>query len=91
MNDVNARKVASKDIFQRLVALVALVFCLVHSVGVIHHMHEMTYQETNLKFRIMAAAAATFNSSVILFIYLIASCDFRNDFYEFIRCARITE
>ena len=78
------------DDFQKLVALVALLFCFCKFMAAVHLVRVLVLED-KLSAResfYWGTAFAILNSSVNLFIYLIASRNFRNAFLEFCKSAR---
>ena len=83
----------SVDEFQRLVALVALVFCCCQLVcAIVWLLVDAIEENVTLvtKQLLWTEFAAVLNSTVNLFVYIAASSEFRKAFMNFIRCRKIT-
>ena len=89
VDNSTTRGETTRDNFLKLVALVAVVFCITSVIDIFGFAFEVEYQGMNSKCKTTEITAIICNSSVNLFIYLFASSNFRADFCDFWRCCRI--
>ena len=80
---------STNDDFEKLIALVALVFCCCLALNVIDKVFDLDAKDCletcQNRATYLSAIAVVFNSSVNLLIYLLASRNFRVAFFKFVK------